>query len=107
VYNGFVYLMALPGAWIADRLIGARRSVLWGGVVIALGHYLLALPWQPTFFLGLVFIVCGTGLLKPNISAMVGDLYPKDDPRRDAGFSLFYMGINIGGFVAPLVTGYL
>ncbi|ADD43595.1 peptide MFS transporter [Stackebrandtia nassauensis] len=107
VYNGFVYLMALPGAWIADRLIGARRSVLWGGVIIALGHYSLALPWQPTFFLGLVLIVCGTGLLKPNMSAMVGELYPRDDPRRDAGFSLFYMGINIGGFVAPLITGYL
>ncbi|MGH8877734.1 MAG: peptide MFS transporter, partial [Stackebrandtia sp.] len=102
-----VYLMALPGAWVADRLIGARRSVLWGGVVIALGHYCLALPTKWTFFLGLILIVCGTGLLKPNISAMVGDLYGRDDPRRDAGFSVFYMGINIGGFAAPIVVGYL
>ncbi|HZE39956.1 MAG TPA: oligopeptide:H+ symporter [Stackebrandtia sp.] len=107
VYNGFVYLMALPGAWLADRLIGARRSVLWGGVVIAMGHYLLAVPAHATFFLGLIFIVCGTGLLKPNMSAMVGELYERDDPRRDAGFSLFYMGINIGAFVAPLIVGPL
>lgn len=107
VYTGMAYLTPLAGGWIADRLIGPRRSVLWGGVVIACGHYCLAIPAQPTFFLGLVLIVLGTGLLKPNISAMVGDLYGKDDPRRDAGFSVFYMGINLGAFIAPLVTGFL
>jgi POT family proton-dependent oligopeptide transporter len=102
-----VYLMALPGGWIADRLIGARRSVLWGGVIIAAGHYVMAIPTRWSVFAGMTFIVLGTGLLKPNISTMVGDLYDRDSPRRDAGFSLFYMGINIGGFIAPLITGYL
>ncbi|SDY96591.1 proton-dependent oligopeptide transporter, POT family [Micromonospora pattaloongensis] len=107
VYNAMVYLMALPGGWIADRLLGARRSVLWGGVVIAAGHYVMAIPTGWSVFAGMTLIVLGTGLLKPNISTMVGDLYDRDSPRRDAGFSLFYMGINIGGFLAPLITGYL
>jgi POT family proton-dependent oligopeptide transporter len=110
VYNSMVYLMALPGGWVADRLLGTRRSVLWGGIVIALGHYTLALPRQGTFFLGLCLIVLGTGLLKPNISAMVGELYDKhpelSESRRDSGFTLFYMGINLGAFIAPLITGY-
>ncbi|SBT45577.1 peptide MFS transporter [Micromonospora narathiwatensis] len=106
-YNAMVYLMALPGGWIADRLLGARRSVLWGGVVIAAGHYVMAVPVRWSVFAGMTLIVLGTGLLKPNISAMVGDLYDRDSPRRDAGFSIFYMGINLGGFIAPLVTGFL
>ncbi|MER5334265.1 peptide MFS transporter [Micromonospora sp. NPDC002717] len=106
-YNAMVYLMALPGGWVADRLIGARRSVLWGGVVIAAGHYVMAIPTRWSVFAGMTLIVVGTGLLKPNISTMVGDLYDRDSPRRDAGFSIFYMGINIGGFAAPLVTGFL
>jgi POT family proton-dependent oligopeptide transporter len=107
IYNAMVYLMALPGGWVADRLIGARRSVLWGGIVIALGHYVMAIPVGWSVFAGMTLIVLGTGLLKPNISTMVGDLYTKDSPRRDAGFSLFYMGINLGAFIAPLITGYL
>jgi POT family proton-dependent oligopeptide transporter len=110
VYNSMVYLMALPGGWVADRLLGTRRSVLWGGIVIAAGHYVLALPVKPTFFLGLGLIVLGTGLLKPNISAMVGELYDKHpelgESRRDSGFTLFYMGINLGAFIAPLITGW-
>ncbi|MER7334255.1 MULTISPECIES: peptide MFS transporter [unclassified Micromonospora] len=106
-YNAMVYLMALPGGWVADRLIGARRSVLWGGVVIAAGHYVMAIPTRWSVFAGMALIVVGTGLLKPNISTMVGDLYDRDSPRRDAGFSIFYMGINLGGFAAPLVTGFL
>ncbi|MEH1100084.1 peptide MFS transporter [Micromonospora sp. CPCC 205561] len=106
-YNAMVYLMALPGGWVADRLIGARRSVLWGGVVIAAGHYVMAVPVRWSVFAGMALIVVGTGLLKPNISSMVGDLYDRDSPRRDAGFSIFYMGINLGGFIAPLVTGFL
>lgn len=106
-YNAMVYLMALPGGWLADRLLGARRSVLWGGVVIASGHYVMAIPAQWSVFAGMTLIVLGTGLLKPNISTMVGDLYEKDSPRRDAGFSIFYMGINLGAFIAPLVTGFL
>ncbi|MBQ0906164.1 peptide MFS transporter [Micromonospora sp. U21] len=106
-YNAMVYLMALPGGWVADRLIGARRSVLWGGVVIAAGHYVMAVPTRWSVFAGMTLIVLGTGLLKPNISTMVGALYDRDSPRRDAGFSIFYMGINLGAFIAPLITGFL
>ncbi|MEV6970334.1 peptide MFS transporter [Hamadaea sp. NPDC051192] len=107
VYVGMVYLAALPGGWVADRLLGARRSVLYGGIVIALGHYTMAIPTDWSIFPGLIMIVLGTGLLKPNISQMVGNLYEKDSPRRDAGFSIFYMGINLGAFIAPLITGWL
>ena len=106
-YGMAVYLLALPGGFIADRLIGAKRSVLLGGTAIAFGHYALAWPTGEFFYVGLALIAIGTGLFKPNISALVGALYSKDDPRRDAGFSLFYMGINIGAFLAPLVTGFL
>src|SRR5687767_5473637 len=110
IYAACVYLASLPGGWVADRLLGLRRAIWWGGVLIAVGHLFIALSSmlsRPAFFLGLVFIVMGTGLLKPNISAIVGDLYPEGGSRRDAGFSIFYMGINIGALVAPLVTGYL
>ncbi|MBN9246731.1 MAG: peptide MFS transporter [Hyphomicrobium sp.] len=106
-YGMAVYLLALPGGFIADRLLGAKRSVLIGGATIACGHYALAWPSAETFYLGLALIAIGTGLFKPNISALVGALYSKDDSRRDAGFSLFYMGINLGAFLAPLVTGFL
>src|SRR5882724_586087 len=107
LYTAMVYLTALPGGWIADRFIGQRRSVLYGGILIACGHLSLTFHSLPTFYLGLFLIVDGTGLLKPNISTMVGSLYTQDDPRRDAGFSIFYMGINIGAFLAPLVCGFL
>jgi POT family proton-dependent oligopeptide transporter len=106
-YTMSVYMLSIPGGTIADNLLGSRMAVLVGGIIIALGHFSMAVPTEPTFFLGLVFIVLGTGLLKPNISAMVGQLYPPGDARRDAGFSIFYMGINTGAFLAPLVTGYL
>ena len=102
-----MYLFPLLGGWIADRLWGFRRAVLVGGIVIAGGHYCMAMPTEITFWIGLLLIALGTGLLKPNISAMVGELYHDDDAKRDAGFSVFYMGINLGAFVAPLVTGYL
>jgi len=105
-YSGLVYLTPVAGGWIADRILGARRTVLYGGIVIAIGHYLMALPVGLSFWVGLLFIALGTGLLKPNISAMVGDLYDEEDTRRDAGFSIFYMGINMGSFLAPLVTGF-
>jgi len=107
LYAGGVYLGSLPGGWIADRLIGQRNAVFWGGVIIMLGNFMLSIPGPPSvFYLGLIVIVCGVGLLKPNISAIVGELY-KDQPgaKRDAGFSLFYMGINLGATVAPLVAG--
>jgi proton-dependent oligopeptide transporter, POT family len=110
IYGASVYLASLPGGWVADRLLGLRRAIWYGGVLIALGHLAIAVSavagnWA--FFLGLFLIVCGTGLLKPNISAIVGDLYPEGGARRDAGFSIFYMGINVGALIAPLVTGYL
>jgi POT family proton-dependent oligopeptide transporter len=106
-YTGLVYLAALPGGFLADQFLGQRRAVLIGGILIAAGHVCLAVPSLSLFYLGLGLIICGTGLLKPNISTMVGGLYPENDPRRDAGFSIFYMGINIGALVAPLVCGSL
>ncbi len=107
LYMAGVYLTALPGGWIADRLIGQQRAVWYGGIIIACGHFTLAIPDRATFFVGLVLIVVGTGLLKPNTSALVGDLYPARGPRRDAGFSIYYMGINLGALLGPLVCGYL
>ncbi len=107
LYTAMVFLLSLPGGWIADRITGQRRAVLWGGVIIAAGHFCMAVPRIDTFYLGLGLIVIGTGLLKPNVSTMVGGLYSETDVRRDAGFSIFYMGINIGAMVAPLVCGYL
>ncbi|MGH9360366.1 MAG: peptide MFS transporter, partial [Thermoanaerobaculia bacterium] len=107
LYTAFVYLTALPGGWIADRLIGQRRAVLVGGIVIALGHFSLAIESMATFYLGLILIVIGTGQLKPNVSTMVGELYPEGGARRDAGFSIFYMGINTGAFIGPLIVGFL
>ncbi|MDA8018388.1 MAG: peptide MFS transporter [Thermoanaerobaculia bacterium] len=110
LYNSFVYLLALPGGWLADRLIGQRKAVLYGGIIIASGHFSMAATTvnELFFYMGLVLIVIGTGLLKPNVSTMVAELY-KDDTgaRRDAGFSIFYMGINTGAFVAPILCGAL
>ena len=107
LYVGFVYLMALPGGWIADRILGQRRAVFIGGCFIAAGHFSMAIGTVATFYLGLCLIVIGTGLLKPNVSAMVADLYPEGGNRRDAGFSIFYSGINVGAMIGPLVCGFL
>ncbi len=107
LYTAAVYLAALPGGWAADRLLGAQRAVLCGGMLIACGQFTLAIPRKDTFFLGLLLVVLGTGLLKPNISAIVGKLYPEGGARRDAGFTIFYMGINLGSFIGPLVCGPL
>lgn len=107
LYGSLVYLMSLPGGWIADRYIGQQKAVLYGGVVIMAGHIVLALPGHGSFLPGLGLIVLGTGLLKPNVSTIVGQLYPKDDLRRDAGYTIYYMGINLGAAVAPFVCGYL
>lgn len=106
-YTMAVYLTALPGGLIADYLTGARLAVFIGGVIIAAGHFSMAFHSTTTFYLGLGLIAIGTGLLKPNISVMVGGLYRENDPRRDSGFSIFYMGINLGAFLAPLIVGYL
>jgi proton-dependent oligopeptide transporter, POT family len=108
LYAMLVYLLALPGGWLADKLFGLRKAVFYGGCIIAFGHFLLALPSTQTFFLGLLCIVMGTGLLKPNISSLVGQLYSTNEQaKRDAGFSIFYMGINLGAFTSPFITGYL
>jgi proton-dependent oligopeptide transporter, POT family len=111
IYASSVYLASLPGGWIADRLLGLRRSILTGAALISAGHISIGLSaflgGRVPFFVGLVLIVLGTGLLKPNISAIVGDLYPEGGARRDAGFSIFYMGINSGSFLGQIVTGIL
>jgi POT family proton-dependent oligopeptide transporter len=106
-YTMSVYMLSIPGGALADSILGSRLAVLLGGIIIACGHFAMAVPSEFTFYLGLVLIVVGTGLLKPNISAMVGQLYAPGDVRRDAGFSIFYMGINVGAFIAPLTTGFL
>jgi POT family proton-dependent oligopeptide transporter len=106
MYTSLVYLMSIPGGWLADNLLGQRKSVLYGGIVIMTGHILLAMHGLPFFYSGLGCVILGTGLLKPNISAIVGQLYEERDVRRDSGFSIFYMGINIGAFTAPLVCGF-
>ena len=110
IYASSVYLSSLPGGWIADRWLGLQRSVWYGGIFIALGHLSIGLSAffaRSAFFLGLVLIVIGTGLLKPNVSAIVGDLYPEGGARRDAGFSIYYTGINLGAFLGSLIPGWL
>jgi len=107
VYTGMVYFMGLPGGWLADRLFGGQKAVWYGGIIIFLGHVILAFPSDSTFFVGLIFVVIGTGLLKPNITALVGQLYTDDDARRDSGYAIYYMGINIGSIIGYTVSGYL
>ena len=107
LYTSMVYLLSLPGGWLADNLWGQRKAVFVGGCIIAAGHFSMAVPTFPTFYLGLVLIALGTGLLKPNVSTMVADLYPEGGARRDAGFSIFYMGINLGALAGPIICGFL
>lgn len=108
VYGSLVYMSGIIGGWLADRIFGTSKAVFYGGVLIMIGHIALAIPGNlAMFFISMVLIVLGTGLLKPNVSNIVGDLYDIDDNRRDAGFSIFYMGINLGGFISPLITGEL
>jgi len=109
LYTAAVYVVALPGGWIADRLIGTQSAALWGGVIIAVGHLLLGFSGSAAgiFYFGLLVIVVGTGLLKPNLSALVAQLYPEGGGRRDGGFTIYYMSINIGAFLGPLVTAWL
>ena len=106
-YASMVYLLSLPGGWVADRVLGHRKAVLYGGIMIAAGELGLAGPGLASFYSGLVLMMCGTGLLKPNVSTIVGQLYHQGDTRRDAGFSIFYMGINVGALIAPLICGYV
>ena len=107
LYTGAVYFMGLSGGWLADRLFGGQNAVWYGGIIIMCGHIVLAIPTTSTFFIGLILVVLGTGLLKPNISAMVGQLYSEHDARRDSGYTLYYMGINIGSIIGNLVCGWL
>lgn len=108
VYGAAIYLTAIVGGWVADRILGGRKSVLYGGVLIMFGHIALALPvGKIALYTSMVLLVLGTGLLKPNISNSIGDLYPEADRRRDAGFSIFYMGISVGAVLAPFVVGTL
>lgn len=106
-YGTLVYLVSVAGGWLADRILGSYRAVLYGGILIACGHYAMAVPTATMTWVGLGLISAGTGLLKPNVATMVGKLYRTDDERRDAGFALYYMGINIGAFLGPLITGWL
>jgi POT family proton-dependent oligopeptide transporter len=106
-YTGSVWAAAILGGIVADKLLGQYRTVLVGGILIALGHFTLAFKALTAFYAGLALIVAGTGLLKPNVSTLVGSLYPRGDTRRDAGFSIFYMGINLGAFLGPIIAGYL
>ena len=107
IYTGAVYFMGLPGGWIADRLIGGQKAVWYGAIIIMVGHIVLAIPSDHSFFIGLILVVLGTGLLKPNIGAMVGMLYSDKDKRRDAGYTLYYMGINLGSIFGYFVCGWL
>lgn len=108
LYVGGTYIATLPGGWLGDRLLGAQRAVLIGGVIIALGHLTLGLaPGRDVFFLGLVVIACGTGLLKANAATIVAELYPEGGARRDAGFTLYYIGVNLGAWLGPLISGWL
>lgn len=107
IYSGMVYFMVVPGGWIADNILGHQKAVLIGALIIALGHFTLAIPIEQTFFLGLIFVVLGTGLLKGNISTIVGQLYENQDDKRDSGYTIFYMSINIGSTLGFLICSYL
>lgn len=106
IYGASVYLLGVAGGFLADRVMGAWRATLYGGIVIMFGHISLAVPTATMSWVGIVLVAIGTGLLKPNISTMVGDLYDRGDPRRDAGFSLFYMSINVGALASPLIIAW-
>ncbi|MCA1026491.1 MULTISPECIES: peptide MFS transporter [Cytobacillus] len=108
IYGSLVYMSGIIGGWFADRIFGTSKAIFYGGILIMLGHIALAIPGSVAmFFVSMVLIVLGTGLLKPNVSSVVGDIYSENDSRRDAGFSIFYMGINLGGFLSPLIVGSL
>lgn len=107
LYASMNYLLSLPGGWLADKFLGLRNAVILGGLLIASGNALMFFPGIEVFYIGLAAIIFGTGFLKPNVSTIVGTLYEQNDIRRDSAFSIFYMGINVGALIAPLIVGYL
>lgn len=106
-YTMLVYVASIPGGWIADKFLGQKKTVFWGGMLLVAGHGILAVPQDWAFFTGLILIIIGVGGLKPNISTMVGGLYKEGDIRRDSGFTIFYIGINIGAFMSSLTVGFV
>ncbi len=107
LYGSLIYMSGIIGGWIADRILGTQKSVFYGGILIMVGHIVLSLPGGVmALYASMALIIIGTGLLKPNVSSVVGDMYSANDARRDAGFSIFYMGINMGAFVSPLIVGW-
>ena len=106
-YAALVYTMPMFGGFMADRFIGYQRSIIFGGILMTLGHFILAIPYEWSFFYGMAFIICGNGFFKPNVSSLVGTLYKENDPRRDSGFSIFYMGINIGAAGGGFLCAYV
>jgi POT family proton-dependent oligopeptide transporter len=107
LFLAMVYLFSLPGGWLADNILGQQRAVLYGGIIIIFGWFTMALPGEAPFYTALTLVVIGTGMLKPNVSTIVGGLYTAADKRRDAGFSIFYMGINVGALISPIICGYV
>lgn len=108
LYGSLIYMSSIIGGWFADRIWGTRKTVFYGGVLIMIGHIALAFPGGLTALLiSMAFIIIGTGLLKSNVSTIVGDMYAEGDNRRDSGFSIFYMGINMGAFISPLIIGWV
>ena len=105
LYTGLVYLSPLLGGWLADRYLGTRKAVLIGGITMALGHF--AMAFEPLLFLALGLLIAGNGFFKPNMATLLGSLYRENDPRRDGGFTIYYMGVNLGAFFSPLVAGTL
>lgn len=106
-YFALVYAAPVIGGYLADSYLGQRRAIIMGGIIIAIGHFTLALPFKDSIYYGLPFVIVGTGFFKANIASLLGQLYEQNDPRRDGGFTLFYMGVNLGAFIAPLACGYV
>jgi POT family proton-dependent oligopeptide transporter len=106
-YQSLIYALPVVGGFLADKFLGQRKSILWGGILLVIGSFVMAIPVPQSFFIGMGILIVGNGYFKPNISTIVGNLYKEDDPRRDAGFSFFYMGINIGGALGGLLCGWV
>src|ERR1700681_2964323 len=107
IYTSFVYITPILGGYLADRYLGNKLAVVIGAILMAVGHFLMAFEEYPIFMAALIFLIIGNGFFKPNMSTQVGRLYPANDGRRDGAYTIFYMGINLGAFLSPLVCGWL